>query len=60
MHAFDIQAAALEETRVRVAADVPSSRAPALHCHLQSHADMLQHVAPGTARLVVFNLGALD
>lgn len=57
VHAFDVAAAALEATRQRVKRSVAAADAPAVHCHHASHADLLQHVAPCSASLVVFNLG---
>ena len=59
VHAFDVQQPALDATRRLLGERLAPGAAPALHCHLQSHAELLQHVAPGSARLVVFNLGAL-
>lgn len=59
VHAFDVQAAAIEATQLRVAESVPAERRPALRCHLASHADMLQLVGSSAARVVMFNLGYL-
>lgn len=58
VHAFDVQQAAIGAARQRLASSVAAAAIPALHFHLQSHADMRRHVADGSARLVVFNLGA--
>jgi predicted methyltransferase len=57
VHAFDIQQTALDQTRAAVGAG--TSSLPALHFHLASHADMLQHVDTSCARVVMFNLGYL-
>lgn len=58
VHAYDVQAAAVEATRARLEGALPAAQRPALHLHHCSHAEMAAHVAPGTARLIVFNLGA--
>ena len=52
--AFDIQPAALEATRARLARE-------GLHAELilDSHANLLRHVRPGSADAVVFNFGWL-
>lgn len=57
--AFDVQAPALEATRHALDAGLPLGAAPSLHLLHESHAALGQHVAPGSARLVAFNLGFL-
>ncbi len=57
VHAFDIQQAALDQTRAAVGGG--TSSLPVLQFHLASHADMLQHVETSCARVVMFNLGYL-
>lgn len=59
VHAFDVQQAAIDATRARLADSIAAPDLPALHLHLQSHAELGQHVADGSAALVVFNLGFL-
>ena len=58
VHAYDVQAAALDATRARLEGGLPAAQRPALHLHHCSHAEMAAHVPPGSARVVVFNLGA--
>lgn len=52
--AFDIQAAAIEATRARLAAAGLAERVGLV---LGSHGDLAQHVAPGGVAAVMFNLG---
>lgn len=55
--AFDIQPAALDSTRARLAREgIPESRCRLI---LDSHAHLLDYVQPGTADGVVFNFGWL-
>lgn len=54
VHAFDVQEAAVQATAARVA-----GHAAAIHLHLESHAEMGQHAAPGTIAAILFNLGYL-
>lgn len=58
MHAFDVQPAAIEAARAAVRAAVPAERAPEVHFHLASHAEMRERLGcTACATLVVFNLG---
>jgi predicted methyltransferase len=52
--AFDIQAAAIEATRARLAAAGLAERVGLV---LGSHGDLAEHVAPGTVAAAMFNLG---
>lgn len=52
--AFDIQAAAIEAARARLAALGLAERVVLVH---GSHGDLSQHVAPGGVGAVMFNLG---
>ena len=55
--AFDIQPAALEATRARLAREgVPEGRCRLI---LDSHANLLRYAAPGSADAVMFNFGWL-
>lgn len=55
--AFDIQPAALESTRARLAQEgIPESRCRLI---LDSHARLLDYLQPGTADAVMFNFGWL-
>ncbi len=57
VHAFDIQAAAIESTQHLVASSMVAADFPSLHYHQESHAQMAARVGSCTARAVVFNLG---
>ncbi len=54
--AFDVQAAAIEEARRRVAAAGWVDR---VDFFIGSHADLAAHAAPGSVAVVMFNLGYL-
>jgi len=57
--AFDVQPAALEATRGRLAAAAASAPCAPLTAVLGCHSRLLDHVGRGAAALVVFNLGFL-
>ena len=59
IYAFDMQASAIAATQQALDAGLQQGAAPALHLLHESHAAMGQRVAPGSARLVCFNLGFL-
>ncbi|WP_035603441.1 class I SAM-dependent methyltransferase [Haloferula sp. BvORR071] len=54
--AFDIQKEAIDSTRARLTAAGVQDRVTLVH---GSHASLSDHVAPGSAQAVVFNLGYL-
>jgi len=60
VHGFDIQEAALEAARSRLAAEIPAPKRPPVHLHLRSHDEMraaLPEALLGRAAAVMFNLG---
>ena len=54
--AFDIQAAAIEATRNRLDSEGVLDRVSLLQ---KSHIELSKHAAPGTVKVIVFNLGYL-
>ncbi|CAI5471686.1 unnamed protein product [Closterium sp. Yama58-4] len=57
--AMDIQEEAVSRTRRLLAAGLSDAQMAHVHTVCACHSTLLQHVAPASARLVVFNLGYL-
>lgn len=59
LHCIDIQQTAIESARRRLAGHLDASRLSRVQFHHQSHETFPSTVLPGTASLIVYNLGYL-
>lgn len=59
LHALDVQEPAIVATRARLHESLPPAALARVHLHQQSHATFPSEIAPGTVRLIVYNLGYL-